>query len=1035
MNSLPLRRILTAQTLLTVFLPMVVVLGIGHFLLLPKMRSDAEARLLLIARTVGIQLEGHLETASAMVRTAAAGSEVKSLTPHRQQQLQLLLSHSNAISSMYLVDRGGTVCAAALKAGESLSVRDLLHLDLTGNPFFRELRQGGKPRWSETYLSIVSSGLVAAYGVENRGETVIGELDLTLLTGFLKQIVTDSTYLIMVIDHRGQVIADSNGRFTARQVNIGNINLVRAGIGSDRPTTGQFVFDQQEMTGALVQLPTINWHILVASSNDYLYRTPTRFALISMAGILAALVSGMLASLYLARKLSTRIEALAGFARGISGDEQPGAWPVTRIDEFDQLSESLQRMSQSLCQKNLDLRESEERFRELFQNVPDPVYIADETGWIIAANDQACRELGYSLQELQACHISDVDAVSDTPEKVSSLHEHFNPAVSTTLETLHRRKDGSLFPVEVHIRIITYDDTSAFMGVARNITERKRIEDELKKNERRMASLFDISQHQFTTEKEFLDHALHEVIRLTESAIGYIYYYSERKRQFTLNSWSSGVMSQCDVANRITTIYDLDMTGLWGEAVRQRRPILVNDFAADNPLKQGLPEGHVPLTRFLTVPVLSEGEITAVVGVANKDADYSDADVMQLTLYMDAVWKITARKRAEEEHAKLEKQLLHAQKLESLGVLAGGIAHDFNNILTAIVGNADLALLRLNPESPVLENLQRIEKAASRASDLAKQMLAYSGKGKFIIEAIDFNRLVEEMGHMLEVSISKKAIIRYNLARPLPHVEADPTQIRQIVMNLVINASEAIGDKSGVIAVSTGCLECDQRYFKDAWLDEHLPEGLYVFLEVVDTGCGMDRETVGRIFDPFFTTKFTGRGLGMAAVLGIVRGHRGAIKVYSEPGRGTTFKVLFPASDRPAELFKDGSVEGEWRGSGVALLVDDEETVRAIGAEMLRELGFSVVTAADGDEALEIFRTTGNIGLVILDLTMPHMDGEQCFMALRQMDPNVRIIMSSGFSEHEVTQKFAGKGLAGFVQKPYKVSALRDVLRTACHPD
>ncbi|HBA88346.1 MAG TPA: hypothetical protein DCZ75_10270 [Geobacter sp.] len=390
---------------------------------------------------------------------------------------------------------------------------------------------------------------------------------------------------------------------------------------------------------------------------------------------------------------------------------------------------------------------------------------------------------------------------------------------------------------------------------------------------------------------------------------------------------------------------------------------------------------------------------------------------------------ITERKQSEEERLKLEKQMLHTQKLESLGVLAGGIAHDFNNILTAIVGNADLALMRLKPESPAVENLHRIETAAARASDLARQMLAYSGKGRFLIEELDLNRLVEEMGHMLDVSISKKALLRYNLQRPLPAMTADATQIRQIVMNLVINASEAIGDKSGVISITTGCMECSDSYLRSAWLSDPIPAGLYVYIEIADTGCGMDRETVTRIFDPFFTTKFTGRGLGMAAVLGIVRGHKGAIKVYSEPGKGTSFKILFPAGTMPAELFKDEERNGRhWQGSGTVLLVDDEETIRALGSEMLKELGFEVVTAEDGRRALETYQSRSDITLVILDLTMPHMDGEQCFRALREVNPEVKVIMSSGFTEQEVTHKFVGKGLAGFIQKPYKLSTLREVL-------
>ncbi|MDD2854536.1 MAG: response regulator, partial [Desulfuromonadaceae bacterium] len=390
---------------------------------------------------------------------------------------------------------------------------------------------------------------------------------------------------------------------------------------------------------------------------------------------------------------------------------------------------------------------------------------------------------------------------------------------------------------------------------------------------------------------------------------------------------------------------------------------------------------------------------------------------------------ISKRKLAEEERTKLEQQMRHAQKLESLGVLAGGIAHDFNNILTAIIGNADLALMRLNTESPAIGNLQRIEQAAARAADLAKQMLAYSGKGKFMVESLDLNKLVEEMLNMLEVSISKKVALRIDPCYSLPTVEADATQMRQIVMNLVINASEAIGEKSGVITITTGCMECSTAYLLGSWLTDPIPEGLYVSLEISDTGCGMDKETVARIFDPFFTTKFTGRGLGMAAVLGIVRGHHGAIRVYSEPGRGTTFKILLPVSGQLAERCTVGTASDDWHGSGTVLLVDDEEIVRDIGEEMLKTLGLEVITAKDGQEALNSYQVHPGIALVILDLTMPLMDGEQCFQELKSVNPDIKVIISSGFNQQEVAQKFAGKGLAGFIQKPYKLSELKTAIK------
>lgn len=397
---------------------------------------------------------------------------------------------------------------------------------------------------------------------------------------------------------------------------------------------------------------------------------------------------------------------------------------------------------------------------------------------------------------------------------------------------------------------------------------------------------------------------------------------------------------------------------------------------------------------------------------------------------------VTQKIEIEEHRRNLESQIQQAQKLESLGVLAGGIAHDFNNLLMGILGNSDLLRNELSSTSSAIPYVEHIQETTMRAADLCKQMLAYSGKGKFVIKTFSLNELVEDMVRLLEVSISKSAILNFNLSEYVPAIEGDLTQIRQVVMNLVTNASEAIGEKSGIITITTGVMEADSDYLAETFLDEKLAEGFYAYLEVSDTGCGMDQETLAKIFDPFFSTKFSGRGLGLAAVLGIMRGHQGAFKVYSQVGKGTTMKVLIPCTDQPLEALSEPSAENHWTGSGTVLVVDDEETVRTVTKQMLEQRGFTVITANDGKEAIEVFRShVDETDVVILDLTMPRLGGEDTFRELRRLKSDVKVVMMSGYNEQDVTSRFSGKGLAGFIQKPFGQRTLAEAIRGVFNPD
>ncbi len=391
---------------------------------------------------------------------------------------------------------------------------------------------------------------------------------------------------------------------------------------------------------------------------------------------------------------------------------------------------------------------------------------------------------------------------------------------------------------------------------------------------------------------------------------------------------------------------------------------------------------------------------------------------------------ITDRKRAEQERRQLEAQLQQAQKLEGLGVLASGIAHDFNNLLVGIYGNMDLALREQQEGSSSLRYLADAKTAAGRAAELVGQMLTYAGKEKPNKENIDLSALVQEMAGLLETPVSKKTVFRLELAEDLLPAHADPTQIRQVVMNLITNAAQAIGEKSGEIVVGTEMAECDADLQQEIRPGVKLPSGAYIRLRVSDTGSGVDEETRSRIFDPFFTTKATGSGLGLSVVHGIVRSHLGVVEVDSEPGKGTQFTIMLPASHETT-VQDAGPVSEDWRGSGTVLLVDDTEMVRVVVAEMLELSGFSVLMASDGNEAVALFRERCHeIDCILLDSKMPGMGGEETYDEIRRISESVPVILSSGQGAQESAEQFGDKGVAGFLRKPYEVADLQDMLRT-----
>ncbi len=495
--------------------------------------------------------------------------------------------------------------------------------------------------------------------------------------------------------------------------------------------------------------------------------------------------------------------------------------------------------------------------RETIEHSADEVIWTDELGNIIYTNPAATAILGYSAEELLAMTVHELGA--DFPPEAWSGHwQKLKKCGSLVFETVQRRKNGSLLDIEVssnYIRHGNHEYTAAFI---RDISDRKRSQAALLASESHFRNLLK---------------TVHLVAVMLDSHCRITFC---NDFLLTLTGWTSDEIIGKDWFEVFIPEEERIHVLAVKESIQAEKIIL--HFENHILTKKGERRLIAWNNTVLRAP---EGSVT---GTASIGVD------------------ITEHRRLEREQRQMEQRMLHAQKLESLGTMAGGIAHDFNNILSAVLGNAELATIRLNKGEPVEEFLERIKKSAGQAADLARQMLDYSGRSFFKAHPLDLNILFDEMRPLLKASVSSTVELSFTTGLPIPFIEADALQLQQVITNLVVNSSEAIGDACGTISITTGSMECERPYLMDGWPpDSQLPPGLYVYFDVTDSGCGMDKQTIDRMCDPFFTTKFIGRGLGMAAAMGIVKGHSGCIKVLSLPGEGTTIRVLLPASTLKAE--------------------------------------------------------------------------------------------------------------------------------------
>jgi signal transduction histidine kinase len=562
-------------------------------------------------------------------------------------------------------------------------------------------------------------------------------------------------------------------------------------------------------------------------------------------------------------------------------------------------------------------------------------------------------------------------------------------------------------------------------NLEKTVLDLKRAERERLLQQRTSSASWDLARFIDADYKTLCDRVLTEILDMTDSRFAFYGFLDKNESVMTIHSWSEGVFEECRVSDQ-PLHFPIAKAGLWAKSIRERNAIFVNDYAAGQSDKKGFPQGHVKITRVLSVPIFSRNRIVAVAAVANKTSDYVTDDAERIKALATTVQILLERRQAEETKRKLESQLMQAQKMDALGTMAGGIAHDFNNILSGILLNTEMAYDDAHGMSEIRESLSQALEAGQRAKELVGRILTFSRKVEFEKKPVDVSVVINETLGMIRSMIPSTIIIQQDVSEQPAIILADSTQLQQLVINLCTNAAHAMREKGGILEVGVKEVGDD-----DLPVDKSIAPGTYVKITVKDSGHGMSADEKERIFDPFFTTKQPGdgTGLGLSIVLGIVADHGGAVMIESEKDLGTICEVYFPRKDgmtQPAEEKNSPIPTGNER----ILYVDDEESLADASRRMIERLGYSVDVATSGDQALEMFQTNADrFDLIISDKTMPYISGEQLAEMLLVIRPDIPIIICTGSGRTGLLNEEDNVGIRNYVLKPFSKRTMAEAIR------
>ncbi len=966
-----LKKGLILNSLLLAILPVFIVGSISLYFLTDDMKNEIMDRNFIISKSLAGEIERFLRLPNELLGHVGEVIEEKDIikTGNINRYIRTIRSHYGFFNIIEIADMEGSIRYMYPYDENQIG------LDISSQRFFRIPKLLREPYWSNTFISALTDEPTVVLSRPTEDHIIIGYLNLSSLYLIIKKVRVGKTGRAFIVDRTGTLIAHPIEKLVKQRWNLNNIDLIKNAL-QGLEGRAIFRFKDKDVLGACSIVPGVNWAVVVIQSVDEAFSSIHRIRIIFICGAIFALLCAIIISIINLKTILNPLTLLVESAKRIASGDYKEKIRLRGYRELNELGEDFNIMADAIRKREEALKEAEARYRSIFENTGAATVIIDEDTTILMANNEFEKLSGYKREEIEGKRSWIEFVVKEDLEKMKVYH-------------YARREDPESTPTLYEFRFI---DKS---GNIKHVLNRVNI---IPGERSSIASLMDITEIKKEEARRIL----------LETAI-------EQSAEIVVITDRDGNIVYVNPSFEKITGYERN------EAIGQNPRILKSgkhNQAFYEDLWNTILSGNVWKGHFINRN--KQGELYEEEAVISPVKDASGNIINFVAVKRDVTTEI-----------EMEKRLRQAQKMEAIGTLAGGIAHDFNNILSVIMGYAEISEMKIDERDIITRNLKEIIKATGRAKELVQQILTFSRGMEEIKKPISIKPILKESVRLLRSSIPSYIKINHIMKEDPGIIEADPTQIQQILMNLCTNAAHAMRKEGGMLDIRVMNVNLDEQFTSGF---ENLIPGPYVMIEVSDTGEGMSKETVEKIFDPYFTTKEkgVGTGLGLAVVQGIVNKYKGAITVESELGKGSIFRVYLPivisAKAENEEIVEHKILP---TGNERILFVDDEQDIVNIGKQMLEYLGYRVTATNSPIEALRLFQDNpDDFDLVITDMTMPHLPGDKLAEKLKDIRSDIPVIICTGYSDRIADeQKAKEMGITGYIMKPFVFHQFAQAIR------